>query len=836
MTSVVTDLASELDELGVRVQQDHGVAASLAEFRGRAEAAERRDLAAQAVYLQARAELNGGRPDAALELIEVARGTWLDLDQPVQAGRTELGRMAVLDHLGRHVDALETGQRLLAQLAGLTHDAVDDEVIWMRGAAHENMGVALGFLSRQTEALDAFTAAEQHYRQAGRLDDVVRPLANRGLELVRLGRYAEAIDALDRASISYQDQGNHLFAARCLAWTARAHLGSGDFHAALESADAADVLLVELATSPEWARTQLIRAETLLGMNLLDEAGALYAQLVERFGEAGLAHDQAEALAGRARVLALANDTPAAAAAYLAAQTAFRTVGDDIQQARCRVARQQLTGDDNTAFAAALQLFEDRDRPVELAETLIEAIEFGHDLPADTEPFGAAATLIEAHGLAALRWRLSFASARRAIVAGERGAAIDLLRRALAELDTMRSSVHDPSVRMQFLEGRERVHHELVALLIDDDPEAALRVVSTARARTLVEQMQGTTQRQVRRTRAEAADATITYQFVGDELVAFVEEDGSVRAVRGLGSTRAVHRMLDQLRAQWRRFADPGLVARQPDHLLRATTDLLQRLYLVLIAPLDIDHAETLLIVPQGRLASVPFSALHDGVGFLIERSVVAMAPSASAADLAERSRRSVRDCLVLGVDDGAIPQAIAEAESIAATTAGTLRLGADAAAELITGDLASPDSPDLIHVASHGRKRPDNPVFSSVQLGDRWVTGAEFARSNYDGQLIVLSTCSSAEQFGGGSGEELDGLPRALLAAGAGGVVANLWPCADEASRRTMTAFHEALADLSPAAALRHAQCTTMRAMPHPYHWAASVWLGSPVPFEEML
>jgi CHAT domain-containing protein len=87
---------------------------------------------------------------------------------------------------------------------------------------------------------------------------------------------------------------------------------------------------------------------------------------------------------------------------------------------------------------------------------------------------------------------------------------------------------------------------------------------------------------------------------------------------------------------------------------------------------------------------------------------------------------------------------------------------------------------------------------------------------------IVVLSACETglAEQ---GSGDEMVGLVRAFLVAGAARVLASLWPVDDEITALFMARFYGALRDRqTSAAALRQAQAELMRQHPHPFYWAA--------------
>lgn len=93
---------------------------------------------------------------------------------------------------------------------------------------------------------------------------------------------------------------------------------------------------------------------------------------------------------------------------------------------------------------------------------------------------------------------------------------------------------------------------------------------------------------------------------------------------------------------------------------------------------------------------------------------------------------------------------------------------------------------------------------------------------------LVVLSACSTGQ--GRIAAEDLLGLSRAFLLAGAPTVIVSLWNVPDESTAELMISFYEAVgpAHSSPARALRQAMLNTMRRYPEPDHWAAFVLVGS--------
>lgn len=141
-----------------------------------------------------------------------------------------------------------------------------------------------------------------------------------------------------------------------------------------------------------------------------------------------------------------------------------------------------------------------------------------------------------------------------------------------------------------------------------------------------------------------------------------------------------------------------------------------------------------------------------------------------------------------------------------------------------------------VLHFAMHSAMDDDSPWRSAVTLArqssdgkPRSVPASEIADSRLPTRLVVLSSCESAK----GrvlSGEGVQGLTSAFLAAGARAVVATLWPVDDAVTARFMEIFYTELARGRTAAeavaqaqaVLRHDSLTA-----HPFYWAGFVLVG---------
>ncbi|TRC78904.1 CHAT domain-containing protein [Mesorhizobium sp. WSM4307] len=256
-------------------------------------------------------------------------------------------------------------------------------------------------------------------------------------------------------------------------------------------------------------------------------------------------------------------------------------------------------------------------------------------------------------------------------------------------------------------------------------------------------------------------------------------------------------------------------------------------LYSGLIAPLEpsLGGADTLFVVPDGKLFSVPFPLLQDGRGAsLDDRFVVRVLTRPESllnAGVDQSFPKTGRALLAGGLDyargseKGAepLPGTRKEVDAIASI------LGADHySVEMLTGTAASErmlrkdmEQATIAHLATHGAYRDEkeggvgavNALWQSQvvlsQSGDRQsmkrddddgrLYGMELMNWDLSGlDLLVLSACETArgqETFVGG----LRGLPTAIDIAGAKRSLLTLWPVDDAGTAAFMVGFYGHLA-----------------------------------------
>jgi CHAT domain-containing protein len=296
-----------------------------------------------------------------------------------------------------------------------------------------------------------------------------------------------------------------------------------------------------------------------------------------------------------------------------------------------------------------------------------------------------------------------------------------------------------------------------------------------------------------------------------------------------LGPMAQVRRELRLLQFQLSKFRlGAEFLGDVGEQLQGATLMHLRELYDVLIAPIrERLHARHLVVVPHDLLHFLPFHALFDGERYLIDDFSLSFAPSASVYRLCwAKQPRSGGEALIMGVPDLATPFIADEVESVAEVLPNTRVLmgGAATVAELRQHGSTS----RFVHIATHGLFRRDNPLFSSIKLGDGQLCAYELYELQLPAELVTLSGCSTGLSVVAGGDEQL-GLVRGLLYAGARAVLLTLWDVNDKSTSAFMKAFYSRLRDgWGKARAAQHAMRELRERHAHPYYWAPFALIGN--------
>ncbi len=280
-------------------------------------------------------------------------------------------------------------------------------------------------------------------------------------------------------------------------------------------------------------------------------------------------------------------------------------------------------------------------------------------------------------------------------------------------------------------------------------------------------------------------------------------------------------------------------------------------------ADLEQTKAETLMLSLDGSLRYLPMAALHDGEKYLAQRYRLAMYTEAAKANLKDPVKPQWRfagfGLTEARANFSPLPSVRGELEGMVASGfPGDIKLNQDFTADSFKAGLAR--RPPVVHIASHFVFKPGTESDSFLLLGDGAPLSLQaIKRGNYrftDVDLVTLSACETA--VGGGldaNGREVEGFGALVQNQGAKGVIASLWPVADESTGQFMQLFYgyrqgspgmtkaEAMQKAQEAfiegrvalaltevsrAAVKPPQTTSRVGTDHPYFWAPFTLLGN--------
>jgi CHAT domain-containing protein/tetratricopeptide (TPR) repeat protein len=306
----------------------------------------------------------------------------------------------------------------------------------------------------------------------------------------------------------------------------------------------------------------------------------------------------------------------------------------------------------------------------------------------------------------------------------------------------------------------------------------------------------------------------------------------------------------------------PTLTANTPPQ--RRVNPALHRLYQLLIQPiadlLPKSPDERIIILPLESLYLVPFPALQRADGqYLIESHTVLTAPAIQVLDLTRQikakrqgGKNHLRDrfspALVVGNPTmpqigteplSPLPASEAEAQQIAELLKTKALIGRTATQTQVARQMANAA---VIHLATHGllefgQTLEDTGIPGAIALAPDLVpanpnipngilTASAILDFRLRANLVVLSACDTGR--GRITGDGVQGLSRAFIAAGVPSVIVSLWAVSDASTAHLMVNFYQNLLQQpDKAKALRLAMLETMKKYPRPLDWAAFTLMG---------
>ena len=409
------------------------------------------------------------------------------------------------------------------------------------------------------------------------------------------------------------------------------------------------------------------------------------------------------------------------------------------------------------------------------------------------------------------------------------------------------------------------------------------RMESVGSAFAEIQRMQAVTPADLREA-LEEGENLIEYFTTGDEVSAFIASRHEIKIARRIASKREVEHLMSTLRFQLEKFNYGAQFADEHfEQLNHAINQHLIEIYRSVFAALEPQlTCQKLIIIPHGALHYVPFHALLNRQGYLIDRFEISYAPSATvlrlcrlrgeqASDALRTKRRAkelrnrnilpayskvtdpsaltnLRDkssnqvddfsppfawqlnegrVVALGIADTETPHIEAEIHALRRIFPDTVVLLGKEATRSNLLKLA-PEA-RFLHLASHSYFRRDNPMFSFLQLADSPLNFYNLLDLKLKADMVTLSACHTGMNMVF-PGDELHGLMRGFLYAGAPSLVASLWAANDISTAEFMGEMYSRISlGETKRQAIRAAQLAIKDAYGHPYYWAPFVLMGNP-------
>lgn len=820
-----------------------------------------------------------GRYEAALLIADQAIDELRTAGDDLALGKMLANRGNILARLGRNEPALQDYNDARAIFAKL--DAGQNLAMVAANAA--NVLTNLNNF-RQAEAM--YTQARAHFTAAGMTNAVAHVDHNLAYLCFAQGDYSDALIQFDRARVVFVAQENPVDVAYVDLYRSEIYLALNLWQEALDLARAARPAFEEAAMHWEAAQLWLIEAAALAHMDHATLVHQALAQARQVFAQENNPLWLAVTDLYRATFDLHHRHFTSAHEYALRARTAFDAMQQPNRAAHCEI----ILGE--VAFAAAqlaaaeqhfnrgISLLDGADLPA-----ITFACYFGLGRVAQSlgnperaqEHFQRALTGIERlqAAIGAEDYKLAFrsdklpvyeASVALSMALGQpqdQQMAFETLERAKARalLDSLANRTPSPTVataeaRLAVEMGDlKRELNWLYNRLYLPDPSGAVQSAAQAaqfradiaqRERTLSSLLNRWRSSELRTVAANPLGTAslsevqavlppgtllLEYFLARDQFFVFGVTHEQMWTAR-LATTRAiVTELLGQFRFQLGKFNyGPAYRRRHAAPLRQGALDSLQQLFVALIEPIAGRlNADTLLIVPHDLLHYVPFHALFDGQHYLIQAKTVTYAPSATILQriVASPKPASLGPPLILGAVDSTIPFAHAEAKSVGELFAqADLRLGEAATVKNL---VEIEQRPAFMHIATHATFRDDNPLFSALNLADGWLTVNDLHSLQQCAPLVTLSACETGRNQIY-SGDELLGLCRGFLGAGARSLVVSQWVVDDHSTAQLMTHFYQNLQAGQPIhQALRQAQLVCLATYEHPYYWAPFQVTGDP-------
>ena len=252
--------------------------------------------------------------------------------------------------------------------------------------------------------------------------------------------------------------------------------------------------------------------------------------------------------------------------------------------------------------------------------------------------------------------------------------------------------------------------------------------------------------------------------------------------------------------------------------------------------------ADALLIAPHRSLHLLSWPALTFAGRRLFEHTAVGLVPNLTCISILDGDFSTEPRAALAGTahyeglsEIGDLPATALELDDLRALYKGRLvarsLLGPRASEKAVRALVARADAEGaILHISCHGTLSVEDPLGSGLLLVDGKLDAAELASTTLHYDEVVLSACSTGwrPQAAEGielTGDDILGLPSALLEAGARSIVVSIPKAIDDVTREFMVAYHRRRAGGdTPLVAFRGTQLQLLESEHEPYKWAGIV------------
>lgn len=731
----------------------------------------------------------------AASLLEAARAALLAQDVALDVARADLNLAHLAFRRGRYREALEVYGQARDGFAALENEMEVATIDFYRSQVY----LVLNLFS---EAHELAGRARQAFVEREMARYAIQSVAQQAAAARGLGNVTGALALFDQARSGLEERGETVEVAFLDLQRVTLLRQAGQSQAALDVARSTAETLESHGLIVRLAQAHLTMADCLLDLGQAEDAASLYTTALEVAGREDLAALAYRAQYGLGRVAELSREDKIASEHYEAAMAHLEAIHRDL---RVDEFQASFMDDKLEVYEAAVRLALRRN-DVEAAFSYVERARAGALLDLLSRelklPIEEGGELLEQ--LRALRERWHWhASQLKGYTPGK-------------DDDPFRSG--EPMLRTTLRD----IEHELGEVWRRLRLEEHRYTTLGGAQRLSLGEVQA---------RLPDDTALLEYYAVEDEMFVFLIRRHDIQVIELEGKADEAEMLI----ATWRfdldslRLMLPDLSSAERTALESDGQFYLQQLYQALIAPLceRLVPYNRLVVVSHGPLHYLPFVALHDGREYLLERFQISYLPGASLLPIetseVSADLRGLSCPLILAhTDDGQLPHTLGEAQQVADALKGAVVFTEDEATEERLREYGP--TCGLLHLATHGAFRADNPLFSWLRLADARLT----VRDIYSLRLphVRLATLSACETgLGGLRGGDVLGLSQGFLATGVRSLLLSLWAVDDVSTAQLMVAFYRRLAaGWTKVTALREAQREVRKLHPHPFYWAGFV------------